>query len=373
MSLWPVYLMILNLPAHIRTRAENVLLCGLWVGSTKPLMNLLLSPIAKYVQQLSTLGLAINTSLGKVTFRAKLVMGVFDLPAKAAVLCAKQFNGEHGCSVCLHPGKRLPNNARIFLPSPAYPERTHAQVVAAGAEAERTDSCIQGIRGISPLASVFDIVASVPIDYMHCVLEGVTRWLMRAWFDSSFHSSPFYIGRHILKIDCELLKQRPPHEFSRPPRSIKKHFKYWKASELRNWLLFYSLPLLLGILPSLYWHHFALLVCAMHMMLGESISASQIHSAEQMLIDFCDLMPELYGMASCTANAHLLSHLAKYVRLWGPLWTHSALSLRVRMDISSIFFMANQRSFISCSLTLMYLAHCSRCTPTLFNVNLNKY
>lgn len=42
-----------------------------------------------------------------------------------------------------------------------------------------------------------------------------------------------------------------------------------------------------------------------------------------MLSDFYKLMPELYGESSCTANAHLLSHLAKYVRLWGPLWTHS--------------------------------------------------
>ena len=36
-------------------------------------------------------------------------MGVFDLPAKAAVLCAKQYNGEHGCAVCVHPGVRLSN------------------------------------------------------------------------------------------------------------------------------------------------------------------------------------------------------------------------------------------------------------------------
>ncbi len=37
------------------------------------------------------------------------------------------------------------------------------------------------------------------------------------------------------------------------------------------------------------------------------------------------MLPELYGESSCTANAHLLCHLVKYVRLWGPLWTHSAL------------------------------------------------
>ena len=56
-------------------------------------------------------------------------------------------------------------------------------------------------------------------------------------------------------------------------------------------------------------------------MLSVSITQAQIDAAEQMLTDFYCLMPELYGESSCTHNCHLLSHLAKYVRLWGPLWT----------------------------------------------------
>lgn len=102
----------------------------------------------------------------------------------------KQFNGEYGCSVCLHPGRRLPNNARVYLPGTQYPERTHAEVVAFGRQAESTNSCIQGILGVSPFSSTLDMVASIPIDYMHNVLEGVTKWLMRAWFDSKFHGKP---------------------------------------------------------------------------------------------------------------------------------------------------------------------------------------
>ena len=31
----------------------------------------------------------------------------------------------------------------------------------------------------------------------------------------------------------------------------------------------------------------------------------------------------IYGDKNCTLNAHLLIHLTKYVRLWGPLWTTS--------------------------------------------------
>ena len=50
----------------------------------------------------------------------------------------------------------------------------------------------------------------------------------------------------------------------------------------------------------------------------------QVTAAEEMLKDYYELLPELYGMKSCTLNAHSLTHLAAYVRLWGPLWTHSA-------------------------------------------------
>ncbi len=107
--------------------------------------------------------------------KAQLAAGkaVFDLPAKAAVLCAKQFNGKHGCSVCLHPGDRLPNNARVYLPGTVYPARTHRSVLAAGFEAEEKGDCIERVNFVSPMASTLDLVLSFPVDYMHNVLEGV--------------------------------------------------------------------------------------------------------------------------------------------------------------------------------------------------------
>lgn len=322
LSLWPVYLIILNLPPGIRMNSENVLMAGLWYGK-KPAMNLLLTPIIESLNRFSTLGISITTPEGLVTIRTKLVMGVFDLPAKSAVLCAKQFNGKHGCSVCLHPGTLVSRNHRVYLPGD-YVSRTHYSVVADAERAKQNGEAVNGIISNSPLTSILDLVDSIPVDYMHAVLEGVTRLLLKAWFLSCNHGEPYYLGNKLGTIDKLLLKQRPPCELSRPPRSLAKHMKYWKASELRNWLLYYSLPLLLPNLPSLYLHHYALLVCAMHILLQNEISAAQIDAADEMLHDFCLLLPELYGETRCTHNAHLLTHLAKYVRLWGPLWTHSA-------------------------------------------------
>lgn len=321
-DLWPVFLVLLNLPPAIRMSAQNVVLAGLWYGSKKPPMDLLIKPIMKKLKHLYMLGIGIETPHGLVTYRAKLELGIFDLPAKAAVLCAKQFNGKYGCSVCTNPGV-YSMRRRNYLPT-VYPERTHGAVLAAGRLAEAKQEAVRGIKGKSPLSTAINLVDGIPVDYMHAVLEGVTRCLLKYWFLPKNHSGAFYLGSKLKQIDKVLLRQQPPHELSRPPRSIEKHLKYFKASELRTWLLFYSLPLLVDNLPPLHFHHYALLVCAMHMLLQDEITPSQIDAAENMLSDFCKLLPELYGEISCTANAHLLLHLTKYVRLWGPLWTHSA-------------------------------------------------
>ena len=336
-SLWPVSLVILNLPSKIRTNAQNILLAGVWVGPCKPPVNLLIDPVVKTIQSLTTVGLRVATATGIETIRARLVMGIFDLPAKASALCIKQFNGEHGCPVCHHPGKRLSNNARVYLPE-AHTLRTHDKWIADAAEAERTSSAVNGILRRSPLASDLDMVVSMPIDYMHAVLEGVVRRLTNQWFNSANHSMPYYLGRQIKSIDHLLQQQHPPSEFSRPPRSIKQHLQFWKASEFRSWLLYYSLPILFKFLPPLYWHHYSLLVCSMHILLQAEVSCEQIDLAEKMLFDFYQLLPELYGESACTINAHLLGHLCMYVRCWGPLWTHSAFGFESSYGILKHMF-----------------------------------
>ena len=108
-------------------------------------------------------------------------------------------------------------------------------------------------------------------------------WLMKPWFESSNHAEPYNLDRNTTVIDRVLMQQHRPHEFSCCPRSIAKHLKFWKPSELKNWPLFYSLPLLLDYLPS---HHYTLIVCAMHILLQESIDSSLLDAAEMMLKDY---------------------------------------------------------------------------------------
>ena len=132
------------------------------------------------LEPLTSSGMTVDTPEGLTT-----TMGVFDLPAKAAVLCSKQFNGEYGCSVCTHPGQRLSSGARVYLPQ-KYDARTHTSVIAASKAVQRCNSAVERVKGISPLAPY---IIPIPIDYMHAVLEGVVRMLLKKWFLSANHGT----------------------------------------------------------------------------------------------------------------------------------------------------------------------------------------
>jgi hypothetical protein len=46
---------------------------------------------------------------------------------------------------------------------------------------------MDGVKGFSPLHALpsFDLIRCVPVDYMHCVLLGVSKKLASLWFDPS--------------------------------------------------------------------------------------------------------------------------------------------------------------------------------------------
>ena len=67
------------------------------------------------------------------------------------------------------------------------------------------------------------------------------------------------------------------------------------GTELQSWLLWYSLPVLHGILPPTYYHHYSCLVAAIGMLLETQLTRVIIDRANILLSDFCCKMSDLYG------------------------------------------------------------------------------
>ena len=103
--------------------------------------------------------------------------------------------------------------------------------------------------------------------------------------------------------------------------------KYWKASELRSFLLYYGLPTLYGLLPGSCFAHYTLFVQATYILLqADSISEADLQEADRLLDGFCKSFSALYEERFYTLNIHQLLHLVDNVRDLGPLYTHSCFS-----------------------------------------------
>ena len=375
-SLWPLYLIVNELPYHLRMLKENTLFAGLWFGEMKPNMQLFLKPLVKELSVLETSGVKVTSPLYPQPFVSKVILlaGTCDLPAKCLVLNSVQFNGYYGCSKCLQPGITWNTSARghvhVYLynvSDPSGPKRTKFQHSRDVKRVVNENNTVNGIKGPSWMMNLrkYDIIAGTAIDYMHCVLLGVVKSLLSLWFGSEHHRCDFYIGRSVELVDKRLKEIKPPSAISRNPRAISKHFKYFKASEYRAFLLYYSLPVLTGILPVQYWDHYCLLVVAISALLSESISHDQISYCSQLLNKFCAQFSTLYGERYMSINLHLLLHLPDTVRELGPLWVYSCFHFEGQNGILKNLIHGTQKVDIQLIRSYSYLRNLPIATDSL--------
>ena len=136
-------------------------------------------------------------------------------------------------------------------------------------------------------------------------------------------SKPYSVRKSIKEIDERLIKIKPTDEVPRMPRKLEKHLQHLKANELQMWLLYYSVPSLLGYLDPVYLDHHALLVEGVYILLSDHIEETKLVRAEMVLTTFYHQFESLYGKNNCTLNVHNVSHLTQYVRRLGPMWAYS--------------------------------------------------
>ena len=84
------------------------------------------------------------------------------------------------------------------------------------------------------------------------------------------------------------------------------------GSELRNWLLFYSLPVLKDVLPNPYLSHYALLVAALSLLSSDKVSSSDLEAAAEYLRQFYQKFHDLYGKVHVCTNIIIIRAMYVY-------------------------------------------------------------
>lgn len=317
-SIWPLQGILNELPP--KQRKENVFLLGLWFGNGKPLMTSFLHPFTEEIKRLSNIGLDLIRGGVIVCCKVFACICSCDSVARCVLQNIHQFNGKFGCSWCHNPGESIEKgrgHSRVYAEgSESFDMRTHANMERHGRKAYRKKEPVHGVKGPTKLSDLpcFDITRGFVVDNLHCVDLGVARQLGHLWFDSANHQQQWYLGRHIQHIDARLKEIMPPNEVTRVPRSISQR-AFWKGSEWHWWLLLYSPVILQGLLPSLYFKHFLLLVQGVYLLTKSSISHSDINKANFCLSEFVRKFQDLYGISHMTYNIHQLTHLTQAVRL----------------------------------------------------------
>lgn len=242
--------------------------------------------------------------------------------------------------------------------------RREEETLLAMKESIVTKKYIDGVKGISPLINIPGFLASTctPIDFMHNVCLGVVKYLADIWFDAKNNKMEYYLGLKVRQIDDRLSALNAYSEISRYPRNISER-NQWKANEWLNFLLYYSNPSLIQILPITYYNNFQKLRKAIRILLSSNLVNEDLVKCESIMQKFVKQYQDLYGEKYMVYNVHLLLHLVESVRNFGPLWGFSLFPYENLNGFLKGFVKGPKEPLIQ--MNIKYLIH--------HNLNFKKY
>ena len=265
-----------------------------------------------------------NTSSTKQFVRALLICISCDLPATRKICGFQNFNAKHGCSKCL---KEFPTISFGSKPNYGGYERQnwllrdnsmHKSKALESKSAKTATSRVNIEQSYGAKYSellqlpAFDVVRFHIIDPMHAIFLGLAKHTTKTWKDLNILSASSY---SILQDKVDSIT--PPTKIGRIPRKIRAAFVSFTAD--KNWILYYSVFSLHGIIPQNHFECWCLLVDACQLLCQPILNTDQVHKAHHLLVQFCKTFENLYGSSHCTPNMHMSCHLKDCILDFGPL------------------------------------------------------
>ena len=311
---WPIMCKVLT-PSY--DFVSSVFLIGLYIGPGKPRrVDIFLTPLINDLTEAYQAGIYVN---GKIySFSVHSI--VCDAVARQFVKCIISHNGYFACERCLVKGEQA----------------LGVKFVQTDCEA-RTDASFRHRNNFPHhkpgQESLFcnlpvDMIQDFPLDYMHLILLGVVKRLIKMWFGVikkplTAKSRMYKLSPHhrLITIPPRQAKfsSSVPSEFQRKPRSFAL-LSSFKATEFRTFLCYTSPVVMKHVFRSpVVYDHFMSLHVAMRILLTPNQSNDVIEYSRRLLKMFVDNFPSIYGRSSCVYNVHSTIHLPDDYLRFGSL------------------------------------------------------
>ena len=181
------------------------------------------------------------------------------------------------------------------------------------------------------------MVTSFVLDSKHLIFIGVLRRRLYAMKGTIKDLKKGKLSRQQLR-HCEqrlaLCSGRLPSEFVRQPRPLED-LDYWKATELRSFLLYSGLAVLKGVLNDDAYTHFVYLSVGIRLLSlkDEEKRNESLAYARELLNAFVKNSKLYYGSAFVVYNVHSLTHITDDVEKFNsPLQEISAFKFENRLQ-----------------------------------------
>ena len=249
-SVWPILGAIVNMDP------KTVFPIAFTYGGSKPQNLDFLHDTIDELKDVLSNGIQIDTEM---YLPVKLKCIVCDAPARTMVKSVKLVSGYYGCDKCEQKGTW---DCKV-----TYPEVDALTLRTDERFREKVNA--QHHHSDTPFTNLdIDMINSFPIDYMHQVLLGVMTRLILLWLRGP-RTIKISKGQ-ISEMNARMISLRKsiPNCFARKPRSFEE-IDRWKATELRQFLLYTGKIVLKGIIPDDQYQHFLVLNVAINLLLGE--------------------------------------------------------------------------------------------------------
>lgn len=292
-------------------KVKRPFVIGLFCGSSKP--KSLNEYLKDLVSELKTLSCGFGIK-GKWFF-LKVSSVVCDAPARAFIKAIKSHTGHSACGKCTQTGLYLKH--RMTFPEMNAPLRTNLSFRQMIDEDHHVAK--------SPLIETnIDMVGGFPHDYMHLVCLGMMRRLLDLWLSSG----PLRVRlssrlSQVISDSLVGLRFYIPSDFARKPRPLTHRLR-WKATELRQFLLYTGPVVLCNVLAPPVYSHFMLLSVSVYILLSQKFCFLLNDFAHTCLVSFVEHFGVLYGQEFLCYNVHGLLHLCEDVKQHGNLDEFSA-------------------------------------------------